>query len=121
VPVAGVAADRAIIQSGRYMVSLPSCPNWSKQPSLDFTNANSSNFGCATASNLGMMVAYPADLAEGRPVGYADAIPAAAAVQRYQAEKIILPTSANITPIASTTSAAPGGSATGAGTAGSQP
>jgi pilus assembly protein CpaD len=121
VPVAGVAPDRAVIQSGRYMVTLPSCPNWSKQSSLDFTNTNSSNFGCATMSGLGMMVAYPADLAEGRPVGYADAIPAAAAVQRYQAERVQLPAGANITPIASTSAAAPGGAATGAGTAGSQP
>jgi len=120
-PIPGVAADHAIIQSGRYMVNLPSCPNWSKQSSLDFTNTLSSNFGCATMSNLGMMVAYPADLAEGRPVGYADAIPAAAAVQRYQAEKVILPNPANITPIAATTAAPAGGGATGAGTAGTGP
>ncbi len=120
-PLAGVAADRAVIQSGRYMVNLPPCPNWSKQSSLDFTNTLSSNFGCATMSNLGMMVAYPADLAEGRPVGYADAIPAAAAVQRYQAERVVLPTAATLSPIAGTNTAPAGGGATGAGTAGSAP
>lgn len=121
VPLPGVATDHAVIQSGRYMVTLPACPNWSKQPSLDFTNTLSSNYGCATMANLGMMIAYPADLAEGRPVGYADAIPVAAAVQRYQAEKVVLPSAANLTPIAAASSSPPGGTASGAGTAGTAP
>jgi pilus assembly protein CpaD len=118
--MAGGLPDRAIIQSGRYMVTLPACPNWSKQPSLGFTNTLSSNFGCATATDLGMMVAYPADLAQGRPRGYADAIPEAAAVQRYEADKVVLPSAASLGPIAGT-SAGPTGGGTGAGSAGSQP
>jgi pilus assembly protein CpaD len=82
-PLAGVPRDRAIVAVGRYMVTLPTCPNWSQQPSPDFTNAVSSNFGCATASNLGLMVASPADLVSGRTLGLADGRPAVAAMQRY--------------------------------------
>src|ERR1700676_584769 len=52
-PIGGVPRDRAIIAVGRSMVTLPACPNWSKAPNADFTNALPSNFGCATASNLG--------------------------------------------------------------------
>ncbi len=114
------AANRAIIATGRYLVTLPPCPNWSKTASISFTNTLDSNFGCATAVDLGRMVASPADLAEGRPVGPVDAIPAAAAVQRYQGDKVVLPAAVAIGPIAPSATAAPTG-ATGAGTAGSQP
>src|ERR1019366_6262420 len=95
-----VPANRAIIETGRYLVSLPPCPNWSKWPPDDFTNTLASNFGCATVTNLGHMVASPADLAQGRPVGLADAIPAAAAVQRYQGDKVVLPAAVSLRPIA---------------------
>jgi hypothetical protein len=60
-------------------------------------------------------------LAEGRPVGAADAIPAAAAVQRYQADKVQLPSATALTSIAAASTGATGSGATGAGTAGSQP
>ena len=120
-PAGGLPANRAIIQSGRYLVSLPACPNWSKTPQLDFTNAHASNFGCTTAVNLGMMVASPGDLVEGRPVGLPDAIPAAAAVQRYQSDKVQLPAAASLTNIPAASSAPTGAGATGAGTAGTGP
>ena len=67
------------------------------------------------------MVWSAADLAEGRPVGLHDAIPAAAAVQRYQKDEVKLPTAATLGPIAATSTAPTGSGATGAGTAGSQP
>lgn len=119
-PLAGVPANRAIIETGRYVVTLPPCPNWSKQSSLDFTNSLPSNFGCATSVDLGLSVWNPADLAEGRPVGTTDAIPAAAAVQRYEADKVELPAAAAIGPI-SATGAPTVGAGTGAGSAGTQP
>src|SRR5205823_6405299 len=31
-PIAGVPRDRAIVMIGRYMVTLPPCPNWSQYP-----------------------------------------------------------------------------------------
>src|SRR5579863_3930626 len=69
-PLASVPPNRALIESGRYLVTLPPCPNWSKSPSAaDYTNTDPSNFGCADAVNLGRMVWHPADLAEGVPLG----------------------------------------------------
>ncbi len=111
--------NRAIIETGRYLVTLPPCPNWSKQAHVGFTNTLPSNFGCATAVDLGLSVWNPADLAEGRPVGMAEAAPAAAAVNRYLNDKVLLPTAAALGPIAATNTGPPAGA--GAGASGSQP
>jgi pilus assembly protein CpaD len=82
-PLAGVPRNRALIAVGRDMVTLPPCPNWSKASGADFTNTSPSNFGCATTSNLALMVASPGDLVGGRELGPADGRLAAAAMQRY--------------------------------------
>lgn len=87
----GVPPNHALITVGRYLVSLPNCPNWSRRPISDFTNQMSSNFGCSSATNLGLMVASPADLAAGRTLAQADATPAVAAVDRYLTDKVQLP------------------------------
>ena len=84
----GVPANHAIVSVGRYAVTLPTCPNWSQSQSYDFTNAFTSNYGCATATNLGLMVASPADLVSGRPLTGAAAQPAAGAVQRYLTDRV---------------------------------
>ena len=99
-PLPAVPPNRAIVTVGRYTVTLPACPNWSMQPASDFTNAPTSNFGCATAMNLGLMVASPGDLANGRRLAEADGKPAAAAVQRYLDDKVQLPTGTDLGPIA---------------------
>ncbi len=69
-PLTPVPPNRAIIESERYLVTLPPCPNWSKYPPLGYTNTHASNFGCATAIDLGLMVANPADLASGVRSGW---------------------------------------------------
>ncbi len=95
----GMPPNRAVVTVGRYAVTLPACPNWSKSPGTDFSNAPSSNFGCATATNLGLMAASPGDLIGGRPLTFADAMPAANAVDRYLQDKVKLPAGAPIGPI----------------------
>jgi len=120
-PLMPVPANRAIIESERYLVTLPNCPNWSKYPPLGYTNTHASNFGCTTAVDLALMVANPADLAEGRPHGPVDANPAVSAVQRYQTDKVQLPSAASLTGIPASTVAPTGTGATGAGTAGTGP
>jgi len=65
--LAGVPANQAIIDTGRYLVTLPPCPNWSKPAAMHFTNTYPSNYGCATTVNLGLMVWHPGDLVEGVP------------------------------------------------------
>ena len=111
-PVA-VGPNHAIIESVRYLVTLPACPNWSGPGPHDFTNTVHSNFGCADKANLGRMVASPADLAEGRPVAAAEGAPAAAAVNRYLNDKVQLPTAATVGPIAAQPSQAAPGAAGG--------
>jgi pilus assembly protein CpaD len=114
-PPVSARYDLAVIESERYLVTLPPCPNWSKPASLDFTNTLPSNFGCATVANLGQSIAYPADLVEGRPVGLAEGRPAAAAVNRYLTDKVQLPTAAAVGPIAASATPAPAAPAAGTG------
>jgi len=117
-PLAGVPRDHAIVTIGRYMVTLPPCPNWSQYPASDFSNARTSNFGCSVASNLGLMVASPADLVGGRELANADGQPAVSAVTRYLTDKVKLPeTTAGATALAAS-SAAGGAPAAGAGAPG---
>src|SRR5947209_9940644 len=112
--LAGVATNRAVVEAQRYLVTLPPCPNWSKPPAHDFTNAPESNFGCADISNFGRMVANPADLVSGRPLGLAAGKRASDAVDRYLND--IDPKATGIKPyIGGTGSAAPAGGAGGAG------
>jgi pilus assembly protein CpaD len=117
--------DAAVIRRERYLVTLPPCPDWSKPAAGagDFANTLASNFGCADAVNLGLMMAQPADLVAPRPAGFTDARPAVAAVNNYRLGRVQLPAATNIGPIAAPANqpqAAPGGPATGDGT-GAQP
>jgi len=111
-PFADVAANRAVVNIGRYAVTLPDCPNWSQSLQWEFTNAYTSNYGCADATNLGLMVASPGDLVSGREFTGIDAVPAINAVNRYQTDRITPPPTPTATPFAATTG---GGAAAGAG------
>ena len=106
-----VPANRAIVSVGRYTVTLPACPNWSQSLSYEFTNAFSSNYGCANTTNLGLMVASPADLVSGRTLAPADGQPAVAAVERYMNDRVKQPPAPTATPFAAST----GGGGTGGG------
>jgi pilus assembly protein CpaD len=72
------------ISVGRYVVTPPNCPDWTKSASYDPLNQTSSNFGCATATNLGLMVADPGDLVRGRPMGPSDGAHDARAVKTWR-------------------------------------
>jgi pilus assembly protein CpaD len=113
-PLETAPANHAIVGIGRYAVTLPPCPNWSQSLSADFTNAFTSNYGCANATNLGLMVASPADLVSGRTLGPADGQPAVMAVQRYLNDKVKPPPTPTASPFAASTGGG-GGDAGGAG------
>ena len=83
-----VPANHAIVSIGRYAVTLPTCPNWSQSPAADFSNAYSSYYGCAAATNLGVMVANPADLVSGRPLSETGAQVTSNAMQRYLTDRV---------------------------------
>ncbi len=85
-PLSG--AGNVEIVAEHYVSAPPSCPDWTHANILDGTNSNSSNFGCATASNLARMVADPRDLVVGRSLAPASGAAAAAAVGRYNADEV---------------------------------
>jgi pilus assembly protein CpaD len=78
------AANEVRVIVGRHVVTPPPCPNWSKRPDEDFGNAPSSHIGCATTTNLGLMVANPSDLLMGQPTSPADGELAASRVESYR-------------------------------------
>lgn len=69
---------------GRYVVVPPACPDWRKPSHDDPSNTPSSNLGCANVTNLGLMVADPADLLVGREAPLGDGERAAKAIERYR-------------------------------------
>jgi pilus assembly protein CpaD len=115
-----VPKNALLVVVERYVVTPPDCPNWTKSSSDDHENAQSSNFGCSDANNLGLMVADPRDLVIGRNLGPAGAAQAGLAIQRYRAGQTtpLLGTQAGQT-YAGGTSTAPGGG--GAPTGGAAP
>jgi pilus assembly protein CpaD len=113
-----VPANRAIVAVGRYTVTLPACPNWSQSLSYEFTNAFTSNYGCANVTNLGLMVASPADLVSGRTLAPADGQPAVAAVERYMNDRVKPPPTPTASPFSSSGGGGGGGDSGGGGAAG---
>jgi pilus assembly protein CpaD len=71
------------IMADRYVASPPACPDWSRANIVDGSNMNSSNFGCATSTNLVKMVADPRDLVIGRGLGANVGPRATQPVKRY--------------------------------------
>lgn len=67
----------------RYVVTLPGCPDWSGERTT-YNNTPTSNWGCATASNLGLMVAEPGDLVVGRDAGNMDGDYATLSISNYR-------------------------------------
>ena len=108
-------ANHAIVSIGRYAVTLPTCPNWSQSLASDFSNAITNYYGCATATNLGLMVASPADLVSGRPLAPPDGQPAVAAVERYMADRVKQPPAPTAQPFAASTGGGGGGEGGAAG------
>lgn len=72
------------IELSRYIVVPPSCPDWTKRADGDYANRRSSNFGCASVVNLGLMVANPGDLVRGRAAGPADGATGARRYKSYR-------------------------------------
>ncbi len=68
----------------RYLVTTPACPDWSRRSGLDYANQPHSNFGCATETNLGLMIAEPRDLLRGRDLSPADGVHQAESIVRYR-------------------------------------
>lgn len=83
-PNANIGPNDVTMMVGYYDVSVPNCPDHSKPTIGDFSNQPSSNFGCANAINLGLMVADPRDLNGSTAEGPNDATRALIPVDEYQ-------------------------------------
>lgn len=81
-------ANQVTVAVNRYVVTTPRCPDYSKPPEYNYSNTTHSNFGCANAHNLGVMVADPADLARGRADSGQDGTQSVLGVQRYRTGKV---------------------------------
>ncbi len=64
---APLTAGTVRVVISRMSASVPGCPDYSRNGSVEFQGSTTSNFGCATNSNLAAMVANPADLVKGQP------------------------------------------------------
>lgn len=73
-----------VVTVGRYVVTTPKCPDWSKPSHKDYDNQQSSNFGCATETNLGLMVADPGTLIRGYGLGPGDGEAMSKAIEDYR-------------------------------------
>ena len=76
--------DTVRLVVNRYQVALPGCPDWSGRGGITWDNQPSSNWGCANAVNLGLMVANPADLIGVRDAGPGDGEAQVLGIQRYR-------------------------------------
>lgn len=83
------AANRRVeVTTEGYAVVPPDCPDWGDPRDPNFANRPLPNLGCATVTNLGLMVAEPRDLVRGRELAPADGVREAEAVVRYREDAV---------------------------------
>lgn len=82
-----VAPGSVRVVVSRSTASVPSCPDMSTMYSGNPTNSTSSNYGCATNSNLAAMVADPQDLIKGQAGALTDPKTASKAIGVYRDAK----------------------------------
>jgi len=86
---------------GHYLVKTPDCPDWSRPSGSNPGNMRDGNFGCATAVNLGLMVADPSDLQQGRSLAPGDGQVLSEAIRRYRTDSVKDPVAPSVTSSAS--------------------
>lgn len=79
-----LAADEVRVEIRRHAVTLPDCPDFTTESGSSYDNIPHSNWGCANAVNLGLMIADPNDLIAGRAEGNADGEALAIGIYRYK-------------------------------------
>ena len=68
------------------LISPSDCPNWKKSPVTNYSNTKQANLGCATVTNLGLMLENPRDLERGASGGKItpDATRSSEAIKNYR-------------------------------------
>ncbi|MCB2048112.1 MAG: CpaD family pilus assembly protein [Novosphingobium sp.] len=83
-----VNAGTARVIITRTTASVPGCPDWSAKSDVNLANATSTNYGCATNSNLAAMISDPEDLVHGSSnVGNTVVMSASKAIVTYREKK----------------------------------
>ena len=80
-------ANEATFSVTGYVATPPNCPDFTKSSSEDHDNYPPSNWGCATQTDLSLMVANPRDLVIGREPSLEPADAAVLPIQRYRQGK----------------------------------
>ena len=67
-PVMGAPLPAGMVRVvvSRARASVPGCPDWSRNASINFDQHTSSDYGCAVNGNLAAMIADPRDLVQGK-------------------------------------------------------
>ena len=84
VTTGSVPADHLRVIITRASAFVPGCPNWDSKSAINPVNATSSNYGCASNSNLAAMVADPNDLIKGARNDSNDPTTATRAIRTYR-------------------------------------
>jgi pilus assembly protein CpaD len=82
--VAGAQRDDVVVVAYALAVLPTECPGYNTPVQLDQSGRPVSVWGCANAANLGMMVADPRDLVEGRTFGPGDGEKGALDIRTYR-------------------------------------
>lgn len=87
-PAMAMGPDQVVVVRSEYRIGTRDCPNHGSGTQWNPNESQMTNFGCADAYNMGLMLARPRDAATGRDPGPADAAVNAAAIQRYREGRV---------------------------------
>jgi pilus assembly protein CpaD len=109
IDAAQAPADSVVATVRTHVVVLPGCPDWSTDPRRGGNNQPSSNWGCATAVNFGIMIANPRDMIRGRGLSPANGERLARSIERYRNDKTTPLTNENATSVSPQPTSSPEG------------
>lgn len=112
-----IAPGNIRIVISRASARVPGCPDWGTRSATEHRSITTSNYGCATNSNLAAMVANPNDLIAGQSATSNDPATASRAIEAYRAAT---PTGAGGLSSASSASGGGSGGAGGGSSGGGQ-
>lgn len=82
---AAVAPGTVRVVVSRMTATVPGCPDYTRDSSIEFDANTSSNFGCGTNASLTAMIANPADLLHGEgDSGTTDPLRAAKSIEAFR-------------------------------------
>ena len=119
-----LASDSVRVHADHAVATAPACPDWNKPEADEPNNVTSSNYGCATETNLAAMIVNPADLVKPNANSKGDGFVLAHGVELYRSGNLSKSIGANsgysTSGLSGTGGSSSGGSSGGGGSGGSQ-